>query len=227
MKNFTLDGRLLSVGKFVRQGAVFADIGTDHGYLPLFLLSRGVISHAVCSDINEGPLRSAILNAKESGLYDKCTFRLTSGALGLEALGITDYAIAGMGGELIADIIAASPHLSCEGIRLILQPMSRQSVLREYLAKCGFKTVAESYSQSAGKYYVTIAVEYDGVSRTLSEYECEFGKKEFIDTSDAACREFLSTKRRALLRTRDGKRLAKHDTGAEDRLIEYIDSLLN
>ena len=226
MKNFTLDGRLASVGKFVRQGAVFADIGTDHGYLPLSLLLDGVISHAVCSDINEGPLCSAKENAAEFGLFDKCTFRLTSGAIGLETLGITDVAIAGMGGELIADIIEASPFLKDEKIRLILQPMSRQGILRSYLAGSGFKTVAEKFSRSAGKYYVTLCAEYDSKARSLSEREAELGERVWLDKDDEFCRGYLTAKRSALVRTRDGKSSAGHDTSGEDALIEYIDSIL-
>ena len=83
MKDFALDGRLLSVARLVRQGAVFADIGTDHAYLPLALLNERRISRAVCSDINEGPLDSAKANAKDAGLFDKMTFHLADGAAAL------------------------------------------------------------------------------------------------------------------------------------------------
>ena len=89
MKALTLDGRLSSVGKFVRQGAVFADIGTDHGYLPLALLRNGIIERAILSDINEGPLSSAMENARSAGLSDRCSFHLGDGAKELSGLGIT------------------------------------------------------------------------------------------------------------------------------------------
>ena len=154
MRSVTLDGRLNSVGKFVRQGAEFADIGTDHAYLPIYLLKCGRISSAVASDINEGPLASARANAEEMGVSEKIRFVLTDGARGLEDMGITDVAIAGMGGELIADIIENSPFLRDEKIRLILQPMSKQGHLRRYLSERGFDIVAEDYSSSAGKFYV-------------------------------------------------------------------------
>ena len=77
MRSVTLDGRLNSVGKFVRQGAEFADIGTDHAYLPIYLLKSDRIKSAVASDINEGPLKSAKANAEEMGVSDRMRFVLT------------------------------------------------------------------------------------------------------------------------------------------------------
>ena len=100
----TLSPRLLCVAKLVRQNAVLADVGTDHAYLPLFLLSVGKIDRAICSDINEGPLASARENASLDGLTEKITFLLTNGLCGVMAYSPTDIAICGMGGELIAEI---------------------------------------------------------------------------------------------------------------------------
>ena len=95
MINSSLDKRLLSCAGYVRAGAVFADIGTDHGYLPLFLLRSGRIERAYLSDVNRGPLSSAERNARDEGFYDKCEFILTDGAYALRDKGITDYAICG------------------------------------------------------------------------------------------------------------------------------------
>ena len=147
-----LNARLLSAAELTRQGACLADIGTDHAYLPLFLLSEGRISFAYATDINEGPLSSARKNAEEYAFADKMEFILTDGAAALRGKGITDYTICGMGGELIRDIIDRAEHLKDAGVNLILQPMSRQEKLREYLASHGFRIVKESYSYDAGKY---------------------------------------------------------------------------
>ena len=109
-KNIIPDGRLGRAADFVREGAVVADIGTDHAYLPIYLLLSGKIKFAVASDINRGPLDSAKRNAAKYGLTDKMRFTLANGldGLPLEEDGVSDIVICGMGGELIAQIIAAS-----------------------------------------------------------------------------------------------------------------------
>ena len=201
-----LGKRLLSAANFVRQGAYLADIGTDHAYLPLFLLDRGVIGRAVCADINEGPLASAVENARECGLSDRITFKLTNGAIGLSDMGITDYAICGMGGELIAEIIDASEHLKDKGVHLILQPMTKQAHLRKYLAKEGFSILSEDYSHEAGRYYLTILAEYCGTAREISDFEAEFGTPPREEERTEEMRGYFEAKIRTLKKIRDGKK---------------------
>lgn len=168
-----LNPRLTSAAEFVRQGARFADIGTDHAYLPIFLLSEGRISYAVCSDINEGPLASAKANARESGLYEKMDFCLTDGVSALGGYDLSDIAVCGMGGDLIASIVEAADFLRDEKINLILQPMTKQEALREKLYLMGYEIMAESYSIDAGKHYVCMQVKYTGNKRELSDIEKE------------------------------------------------------
>jgi tRNA (adenine22-N1)-methyltransferase len=201
-----LGKRLLSAANFVRQGAYLADIGTDHAYLPLFLLARGVIGRAVCADINEGPLASAVENARECGLSDRITFTLTNGAIGLSDMGITDYAICGMGGELIAEIIDASEHLKEKGVHLILQPMTKQAHLRKYLAKEGFSILSEDYSHEVGRYYLTILAEYCGTVREISDFEAEFGTPPREEGRTDEMRGYFEAKIRTLKKIRDGKK---------------------
>lgn len=226
MRDFTLDGRLASVMKFVRQGARFADVGTDHAYLPLALLRAGRIERAVCSDINAGPLDSARANAREAGLEDLMSFYLTDGAAALAGEGLTDVAIAGMGGELIADIIDRAPFLCDSAVRLILQPMSRQGHLRKYLLEHGFAIEDEGYSYSQGKYYVTLCVSFCGEKTSMSECEYAFGKREFLDTGSPECLGYLKTKLAALERAAAGRAVAGLDVTEESSYINYLKGIL-
>ena len=176
MKEINISPRLLSAADFVRQDAILADIGTDHVYLPLFLLSEGRIKKAFCSDVNEGPLASARANAEAAGLLDKVEFTLADGADALGGRGITDYAICGMGGELISDIIGRAEDMRSPDVRLILQPMTRRGALAHFLYENGFEIIREEYSRDAGKYYVTLLVAYTGKLREIDELEAEFGR---------------------------------------------------
>ena len=219
--------RLYSVAELVRQDAIFADIGTDHAYLPLFLLKEGRISYAYCSDINEGPLRSARTNARDAGYLDSITFTLADGADALAGRGITDYAICGMGGELIADIIDRAEHFKSEDISLILQPMTKQGHLRRYLAAHGFDILTESYSEDAGKYYVAFLVRYSGVCRDIDVYEEELGRDD-VETCGLLHKVgYLKTKIRAYRRAASGKMLGGDTTPPELKLIEAAEAKLH
>lgn len=226
MKKISLDGRLASAAKLVRQGARFADIGTDHAHLPIFLLQNETVKYAVCSDINDGPLKSARENALAAGVFEKIDFALADGAAALSDKDVTDIAICGMGGELIADIIENAPFLKKNGIRLILQPMSRISVLRKMLAMLGFAINTEEYSESAGKLYVTISADYDGIQREISEYEAEFGNEKFLADISGAKRKFLLKKAAALLRAANGKAEGGKLHTSEEKLYNYVKELL-
>ena len=223
MINSSLDKRLLSCADYVRAGAVFADIGTDHGYLPIFLLTSGRICRAYLCDVNEGPLSSAERNARADGLSESCEFILTDGARALSDKGITDYAICGMGGELIAKIIEDAPHLKCEGIRLILQPMTKQEHLRRYLASVGFSVLDERYSFDSGKYYLTLLAEYTGVCRELSDSEAELGMDLPHDVDRVEYMGFLEGKRRAAKKAFLGKSAGGYETADDEMLLGMIE----
>ena len=225
----TLNLRLLCAAELVRQNATFADIGTDHAYLPLFLLETGRISYAYCCDINEGPLDSARRNAEDRDRLSQMSFILTDGAEALKEKGITDYAICGMGGELIADILDRAPHLMDGGVNLILQPMTRQEKLRAYLASHGYRIISESYSFDAGKYYVCMLVSYDGECRELSELELIVGSDASSFTGDEYMLEYLKAKLSSIERATRGKVDAGMDCTADIQLIgrlkDYISNL--
>lgn len=225
MKIPVLGARLASAAGLVRQGAYLADIGTDHAFLPLFLLSSGKIGRAVCSDINEGPLASARENISEAGFSHLVDFRLTDGAGELAGLGITDYAICGMGGELIADIIAAAPQLFSLDVRLILQPMTRQGHLRRYLSENGFDILREEYSTEGERAYVALLCEYSGTARKISDFEAEFGRLDSCDTLSPARRKYIEIKKRALTKAAKGKIAGGEEYPPELSLLMELERL--
>lgn len=176
MKNITLGKRLCAAASFVRDGAVVADIGTDHAYLPIYLVSSGIASRAVASDIKEGPAACARENVRKFMLDNKIDVRVADGLCGIEKYKPTDIVICGMGGELIADIIDASEYVKDENVRLILQPMTSIKELRSYLSD-GFLTIDENIAEEDGKLYQIICAQYDGKKRSFTEAELELGKE--------------------------------------------------
>ncbi len=170
------DDRLRLAASFVREGAVFADIGTDHAYLPIYLLERGRIKRAICADIGEGPLARARENLAASGWLGHARTVRTDGLCGLDREGLTDIAICGMGGELIVGILEAAPFVRDPSVQLILQPMSRAAVLRCYLAEKGFAVREERLARAAGRVYSCLSVFYGGVRREIDECEAEVGR---------------------------------------------------
>lgn len=220
MKNTALCKRLGSAVKYVRRGAVFADIGTDHAYLPIYLLKEGTVDRAILSDINEGPLLSARQNARDNGVLSKVELVLTDGAAALDGRGITDVAIFGMGGELIRDIIERAPFLKNAGMRLILQPMTKQTLLCTYLIDAGFSFVGETYTRDAGKFYRTVCVEPQGEKPPENFAEIGF--------STTPCEEieakigYLTTRLSSLERAVFGKKSVGADFSEEERRANII-----
>ena len=226
MSNGVLNARLSSAADFVRRGAVLADVGTDHAYLPIFLLERGYIERAVCSDINRGPLSSAERNAAAAGLSDKMEFVLCDGARDLCGRGITDYTVCGMGGELIRDIISAAPELHKEGVNLVLQPMSKVAALRSYLYESGFEITAEAYSEDSGKYYVCLNARYTGNVESITAAEAELGLESVKIVNKKVQKLYLLNKKRSFSRAAEGKKQGGENVDSELLILKKIEKML-
>lgn len=221
MATSRIDARLLSAAEYVRAGAVFADIGTDHGYLPVFLLKKGIIERAVLTDINEHPLDSARESVRAEALSDRVDFHLTDGALGLEGLGVTDFAVCGMGGELIARIIEA-PAIRTEGVRLITQPMTRPEALRRALDSLGFRTLEERYTESLGRFYLTILSEYDGKKRESDEFSAALGLCTPRESDISAYLGYMKARLASFERAYQGRLASGEEDGALREIILSI-----
>lgn len=157
-----LDPRLLTAASLVREHAVFADIGCDHGHLSIYLMRQRQAQRGYACDIKPGPLSKAQANLAAAGLSQQVSTRLTDGLSGLDGCGITDVVIAGMGGELILQILDASALVRDPSVRLVLQPQSREFLLRRYLLEHGFALLEETAVFSGRFSYTVLCAQYTG-----------------------------------------------------------------
>ena len=211
------------VAGLVREDARFADVGTDHAYLPIYLLGEGRLAFAVAADIAEGPLDRARENLAAAGILDRVTLLLADGLSGMEGLGLTDIAVCGMGGEMIAAILSAAPFVRDPAVRLILQPMTRADHLRRYLAAEGFAVLAERYAAEDGRAYLCLLASYDGCERPLSSVTAVLGDREVRDPRDReAYLAYLTVREREISGRLRGKRVGGADIRDEEALLAAI-----
>lgn len=161
-----LSPRLQTALLYIRGSGVVADIGTDHAYLPISLCEQGILTPAtegaicaVAADINAGPVERAAIHIATAGLSDRIVTVKTDGLRGLEGYDPSDVIIFGMGGELIASILAASPWVVRAGRRLVLQPMTHAADLRRYLLETGWQITGETLSREGERIYQTICAD--------------------------------------------------------------------
>lgn len=136
-----------------------ADIGTDHGYLPSMLIDEGIVNRVIATDLNKGPLSRAVEYLTLKGFSKKCDFRLGSGLEVLNPYEAEAIVIAGMGGDLISDILETSKKISQSTKQIIVQPMTAIDNLRRYLYNNGYKIVDEKISKEYHHYYFIIKAE--------------------------------------------------------------------
>ena len=182
-------GRLSLCADYVREGSRLADIGTDHGYLPIALCQSGKIPSAVACDVNPLPLRSAQENIARFGLSKKIQTRLSDGLKEVSPDEVDDVVIAGMGGELIRDILTAAPWVMDEAKHLVLQPMTRHDALVKWLVENGFAIEQQAAVLDDGKYYTVISAHFSGEKTPCDLYTAVVGR---LDPTDENSRGFLS-----------------------------------
>lgn len=169
-----LSKRLKTVADMVTKGNVVADIGTDHGYVPIYLVKNHICNQAYAMDINEGPLEMAEKNIYLEGLSDKITTVLSDGMEQMADNTAETVIIAGMGGDLIVDILSRGEHV--KGIKeLVLSPHKRGDLVRKYLIENHWKIVREEMVTDAGKYYTMIKTQR-GEDTEYNEVELIYGK---------------------------------------------------
>lgn len=168
----SLSPRLQACCGFVCHGDRVADVGCDHGYLGIHLLNNNIASYVYAGDVNEGPLQSAVSNAKKYGVDDKISFYLSDGVQNIPQ-DFDTMVCAGMGADTMVSILEAAPWLQNSQYRLILQCQSKTAFLRRYLSDHGWRITEETVLRDGRFLYTVMEVVYQP-GYTLTAGECYF-----------------------------------------------------
>ena len=220
-----LSARLLSALPYLKKGGAVIDVGTDHAYLPIYLVGEGISSRALACDINRGPIESAAHNIAAAGLARRIDTFCTDGLHGTEGFDPDNILIFGMGGELIIRILSEAPWVKDAGIGLVLQPMTRAHLLRRWLLENGFAIVGETITHE-DRYYQTIAARYCGKSEEYTEEELLLGRLN-IENNAPNLAGFIEHEIGVWEAIRRGKsQSANADTRDEDRTLQFLSERL-
>ena len=157
-----ISNRLLCCASMVPQGAKVADIGCDHGYLGIWLLTEGIATWVAASDLREKPLEKAKENSLLYGTADRMRFSVADGLADIDPDSVDTIVCAGMGGDNIAGILEAAPWVRNPRYTLILQPQTSGNDLRRYLGEQGFAIEREQLVKDGGFLYFTLVARFGG-----------------------------------------------------------------
>lgn len=170
-----LSKRLQAVADLVSTDLAVADVGTDHGYIPIYLIETGKCKKAFAMDVNQGPLFRARKHINEHGLESQIETRLSDGVKQLKEGECDAVVIAGMGGALTIKILEEGKPIFKNLTEFVLQPQSELHKVREYLIEQGYCVVAEDMVQEDGKFYPMMKV-INGASDAYHAIEFRYGK---------------------------------------------------
>lgn len=218
----SVDNRLRKIAGMVLEGATVADIGTDHAYLPVFLVKQGIISKAFACDVVDGPLENAHDNIEKSGVSG-ITVRKGDGLNAVKPCEADTFIIAGMGGDLIARILSDAVWIKDEKYELILQPMTAVEDLREYLLKNGFEITLEQAVKSQGRIYTVMKVRFTGKVADCSPLFYFFGK--LTDNIGEDELVYINRKRRIIANLAEEIKNIESQRLKYNRLVDALDGI--
>jgi tRNA (adenine22-N1)-methyltransferase len=154
----TLSKRLEAIASLITPGYIVADVGTDHGYIPIYQIQQNRSPSAIAMDLRKGPLQRAADHIQSCGLSDRIQTRLSDGTAALGVGEADTIVVAGMGGELVLHILTDGEAVCRSAKELILQPQSEIAGVRRYLREHAYRIVAENMIYEDGKYYPMMRV---------------------------------------------------------------------
>lgn len=171
-----LSKRLQAVADLVSEGQIVADVGTDHGYIPIYLLETKKCEKAIAMDINKGPLLRAKEHIAEHGLNQKIQVKLSDGVKALSAGECDCVVVAGMGGALAVKIMEEGREIFRSLREFVLQPQSELAKVRQYLWENEYCVIAEDMVLEDGKFYPMMKVK-SGSSNPYTQVELRYGRE--------------------------------------------------
>ena len=184
-----LSKRLYAVAGLVTEGASVADIGTDHGYVPIYLVENGIASKVIALDVNQGPLNRARMHIVGHGLGDRIETRLSDGLARIRPGEVDTVIVSGMGGPLTIRILQEGKEVADQLNALILQPQSEICRVRRFLTENGYRIEQEDMVLEDGKYYPVMRVVH-GTKEPYEEWEYLYGKR-LLEVRHPVLLEFL------------------------------------
>lgn len=218
VKKMQLSGRMQAVAKMVTPGGVVADIGTDHGYVPIYLVQHGIAVGAIAMDVRPGPLSHARANIEKYGLGEHIVTRLSDGLHSLEANEADTVVIAGMGGLLMVRILEEGLEVLQSVRECILQPQSDVDSVRRFLHEHDFCIVQENMVIDDGKYYVMMKVVH-GADQEYDAADDLYGKI-LIDNAHPVLRAYLEKEDAFMQKIMEG--LSGNTTDKSRRRLEEL-----
>ena len=219
-----LDKRLSAIARLVNKGGIVCDVGTDHGYIPAYLLENDICRYAYACDINEKPLKSAEKTLCRHIADKKAEVILSDGLKNVPPYEITDVVIAGMGAELISQIISGAEWLK-NGINLVLQPMTRVNVMRKWLCENGFDILSEDVVKDDNHFYIIEKVVFSG-----EIYPCDalFELVGRVDRNNHVAKSYIEWQIARVTKIADGlKKSGNFEVATQNyRLAEQLKSLM-
>ncbi|MGL5434312.1 MAG: tRNA (adenine(22)-N(1))-methyltransferase [Lachnospiraceae bacterium] len=221
-KTINLSKRLCTIASFAEIGSRVADIGTDHAYIPIYLIQQGLADHAIAMDIGKGPLLRAREHIARYGLAEHIETRLSDGLQQLLPGEADTVIIAGMGGELMLRIITAGSHVKESVNRWILSPQSELEEFRRGLEALGLTIGAETMLCEEDKYYTVMLAE-PGPMHYPDDWRYRYGDL-LIREHDPVLAEYLIKEEQTLLKIK-AQLSGQQSDGAYLRLQEVTEAL--
>ncbi len=202
-----LSKRLAAIGSLVTQGNILADIGCDHGYLPIYLIQQQRIPRAIAMDVRSGPLSRARQNIEAYGLLDYIEVRRSDGLEALKPGEAQTVAIAGMGGRLMEEILEKGSEALASVRELIVQPQSEVEHFRRFLRKLPFAITEEELAEEDGKYYPMMRLAAGKADDPWEDIDYRYGKY-LLRKRHPALKKYLHREKEKLEKLEKSLRLA-------------------